>query len=341
MYTIYMKLPILSILIVTLIIPLQSDAQITKNLRLGDVGPEVKELQKFLNQDFRTVIAQNGLGSRNQETEYFGVLTQNAVIRFQELYKNDVLTPAGLLRGTGVVGQYTRSKIQSLTNQGKQQSTNDVSLSNQVPPLPIVAEEKNSLISLLFAVKPKLFALSRYRALPGETIEIHGLGFEAKGNSVFFGEREVLNQVSDGASIFVTVPNDLANGSYNVWVKNSKGSTFDAKFGNYFTVSDTAALLPVIQSALPQKISLSANQVLVKVTLSGSTDGVTLTTTLGEVLQVTWVNNEAEINVSSLSGYSDVKKNLSQTDNGEVPLYIYAKNSAGFSDNPGVVYLVK
>ncbi|MBI2474313.1 MAG: peptidoglycan-binding protein [Candidatus Taylorbacteria bacterium] len=47
-------------------------------------------------------------------TGYFGSLTRAAVIRFQDKYKAEVLTPAGFSRPTGMVGSYTAAKLNQL-----------------------------------------------------------------------------------------------------------------------------------------------------------------------------------------------------------------------------------
>ena len=82
-----------------------------RNLTIGSVGSDVRSLQQFLNQNGFQV-AQVGIGSAGQESSYFGSLTKDAVIRFQNFYRNEVLTPIGLSVGTGYFGNATRSFIQ-------------------------------------------------------------------------------------------------------------------------------------------------------------------------------------------------------------------------------------
>lgn len=86
-------------------------AQLSRNLRLGMSGADVKVLQILLNSDAATTIATTGPGSSGQESEYFGKKTQDAVVRFQDLHKNEVLTPANLAKGTGFVGALSRAKL--------------------------------------------------------------------------------------------------------------------------------------------------------------------------------------------------------------------------------------
>lgn len=69
---------------------------------------QVSCLQRFLkNQGLE--IYPEGLITGN-----FGNLTYQAVIRFQEKYKTEILAPAGLEKGTGFVGLSTRSKINKM-----------------------------------------------------------------------------------------------------------------------------------------------------------------------------------------------------------------------------------
>lgn len=85
------------------------------NLKLGDYGEDVLALQKILNLDQDTKIADIGAGSPGNETKYFGKATERAVIKFQEKYKNEVLIPVNLSFGTGYVGKLTLKKIKSIS----------------------------------------------------------------------------------------------------------------------------------------------------------------------------------------------------------------------------------
>ena len=73
----------------------------------------VKNLQIFLNDQGFTV-STTGAGSRGFETSYFGNATKAALIRFQEYYRTEILTPNGLTRGTGYFGPATMRKVNLL-----------------------------------------------------------------------------------------------------------------------------------------------------------------------------------------------------------------------------------
>ena len=69
---------------------------------------EVRCLQEFLKSQGLEIYPE-GLVTGN-----FLNLTQSAVIRFQEKYKEEILIPLGLEKGTGYAGERTRSKINQL-----------------------------------------------------------------------------------------------------------------------------------------------------------------------------------------------------------------------------------
>lgn len=88
---------------------LQDSCKITENLYFGISNKnQVTCLQSFLKSQ-RSAIYPEGLVTGN-----FGILTKNAVIRFQEKYASEILANLGLAKGTGFVGVLTRAKINQL-----------------------------------------------------------------------------------------------------------------------------------------------------------------------------------------------------------------------------------
>jgi len=75
----------------------------TRNLYFGLSGEDVKELQKYLNNN-GYILAENGYGSLGQETIFFGRLTKTALIKFQ---KANNITPM-----IGYFGPITRGVIE-------------------------------------------------------------------------------------------------------------------------------------------------------------------------------------------------------------------------------------
>lgn len=74
------------------------------DMSIGQTSEDVKALQTYLARD--SSVYPEGL-----ITAYFGSLTQKAVIRFQEKFASEILTPAGLTKGNGFVGPLTRAKL--------------------------------------------------------------------------------------------------------------------------------------------------------------------------------------------------------------------------------------
>ena len=85
--------------------------QFKSNLTTGSQGNEVKELQKCLANPPADGPA---VYPEGEVTGYFGPKTKTAVIRFQEKYKEEILKPAGLQKGTGEVKSLTRKKLNEI-----------------------------------------------------------------------------------------------------------------------------------------------------------------------------------------------------------------------------------
>ncbi len=78
----------------------------TRNLRMGDTGSDVTALAKAL--------AKLGIVTEFEIAGTYGLSLHKGIIRFQEKYATEVLTPAGLITGTGVAGSFTRAKLNRL-----------------------------------------------------------------------------------------------------------------------------------------------------------------------------------------------------------------------------------
>src|SRR3989338_5922925 len=82
-------------------IPVRFCAAFANNLRIGDRGSEVSDLQTALGMEGYTTGAAG----------VFDEQTASSVVGFQEKYRSEILTPNGLVRGTGYVGVSTRAKL--------------------------------------------------------------------------------------------------------------------------------------------------------------------------------------------------------------------------------------
>ena len=91
--------------------PYSISAVFERDLYFGLQHPDVKRLQKLLNLDIDTRVADKGVGSPGEETDYFGERTQDAVGRLQLKYEIITTTDHP---GCGRVGQQTRAKLKEI-----------------------------------------------------------------------------------------------------------------------------------------------------------------------------------------------------------------------------------
>ncbi len=81
----------------------------SRNLSLGMRGDDVKALQEILIRE--DLWGKTEVGA----TGYFGPITQNAIINFQEKYASEILTPLELVKGTGFIGPSTRAYLEKIS----------------------------------------------------------------------------------------------------------------------------------------------------------------------------------------------------------------------------------
>ncbi|MFP4539625.1 MAG: hypothetical protein ACLFNN_01650 [Candidatus Paceibacterota bacterium] len=260
-----------------------TDLDIVRSLSLGDSGSDVKKLQIFLNSDSETQLANSGLGSSGQETEYFGPLTKNAVISFQEKHASDVLRPLGLSRGTGYFGPSTKAKVKELTkrsgsedsvdeknddekNRSEKEDDETSTGSEDVEEDPnnqndeagddisedaLDEEDLKEGFDWMHTDELMLTQPSRYSGKRGERLDLHGFGF-SDNNTVHFGDDLSLKNIeAQGESLIsLEVPDEISSGYHDIMVENDKGITEDSQV--FFVVLDDDSNPPVIESVEPE-----------------------------------------------------------------------------------------
>ena len=91
-----------------------------RTLKTGTRGEDIRYLQILLNRDGETRVNAPGLlGGVGNETDFFGAATRAAVVKFQNKYAAEVLAPAALKVGTGLVGAQTRAKLNALLSESR------------------------------------------------------------------------------------------------------------------------------------------------------------------------------------------------------------------------------
>ncbi len=90
------------------ILEIPADYKFNINLKYDKRGDDVRYLQTFLKAQGPKIYPEGIVSG------WFGPLTKAAVIRFQEKYAEEILTPLGLEKGTGFVGEMTRAKINEI-----------------------------------------------------------------------------------------------------------------------------------------------------------------------------------------------------------------------------------
>ena len=229
------------------LISLADSESFTRTLKLGMRGEDVRSLQIFLNADVETRVAETGVGSNGNETDYFGPATKRALIKFQEKYRAEILTPIGLVSGTGIFGAKTRAKALTLKSSSQTSA---------------VIQASNNDVIVMFP--------SQYSGTPGTMITISGAGF-TDDNTVYFGPAyAVVKAVSSNKQTITLKVPSVPKGTYSLYVKNSQGeSNKDA----FFVVTDGVTPEPKIESIGPSQAARGA-RVIIKgsgFTLNGNT----------------------------------------------------------------------
>ncbi len=321
-----------------------SSEEFMRNLRVGMRGEDVRSLQIILNGDPATRVTLLGAGSPGNETDYFGPATKRALINFQEKYREEVLKPAGLTSGTGFFGEKTRLKAKALFG--------GVSYSKSVSPATPV-KNTNTTTATVGASKTEARVMvmpeggvfiafpSRYSGKPGTSITISGYGFTPTGNTVYFGAKGTVGNISstNGEVMTLKVP-DIPKGNYPLSVKNAQG---ESKGDSFFVVTDGVTPEPKVEGVTPETAERGS---VITITGSGfTTNGNMVRTTLsisenipsvdGKSLSFTFPTNVLMATTSpSLSIPANAVMREATTPGKKVffPVWVVVVNENGVSD---------
>ena len=315
-----------------------------KNLSIGTNSPDVLKLQQILNSDPETKIADAGIGSSGKETSYFGNLTRLAVIKFQNKYEKDILSPAGLSFGTGFVGSLTRNKLNGFilpagnVSENTQEnndffnvaSSSNVSVGDNSILLNNVSSGVVSPEALFPAVKPTdviLTSLSNAFIAPGDVLTVKGKGFLSQ-NVLHIGNSYSVSFSEQNGNFSLKTP-VLAKGLYEVWVENANGSSRDIS-SQYINISDSSLSRPILTSSYPLNVSTNSKVTLVGTNFDPSNN--TINSNLGTLRGIPSSNGKITF---SISDFPDAKKvHDKDLSNGLVVTYSVS-NSYGQSANFG------
>jgi len=252
-----------------------------RDLNQGMTGEDVRSLQIFLNTDRDTRVALSGPGSVGQESTYFGSLTREAVIKFQEKYATDVLFPIGLSKGTGYVGAMTMRKINSIPQAEKFIFQADKSITpNIAVVVPIdkqidiyqtdgkfnnIRDEVMTKINNAVAnrttpdinfdsykLDPNLVFIrniSSQQGPVGSNVTIQGNGF-LDINDVYIGKGYIISNIrAFGGGLNIIIP-PIPIGRYDIAIKNKSGVSNTV----VFVVRDQNSSTVRIDSITPNKV---------------------------------------------------------------------------------------
>jgi len=295
-------------------------AQFLRNLRLGDSGSDVKVLQKRLNSNNQTIIALSGAGSPGNETDFFGLLTQKAVEKFQNLHKDKIFATAGIRSATGFVGPATRRVLEA---QNTQSESTPKSLTLPPPSSAdgrAVFSSPASLLSpsLSFSGTARLTSSTKqtvfvFRVVPAQvtprgTITLTGEGFDEKNNTVFIGERVITNIPSaDGNTLTLALPEALPLQTHNIWVENTDGTSKKAPAVVSLLVTNTPSDPPKITGTNPFTVSIN-DDVVVLVGSGFAPTGNNIYSSIGPIMNLPSVDGKSiSLKLSSLSNLEQLK----------------------------------
>lgn len=307
-------------------VAIADNSSFSRNLKVGDFGKDVKNLQIFLNSDTNTAVALSGVGSKGNETEYFGNATAKALSKFQEMYSSEILIPNGLVKGTGFLGGSTRAKINAILAKSRISGATvavapPVSLSNTQHPTPNTSDKTIAITGVSPLYGPV-----------GTMVSVSGMGFLPTGNMILLNNSLKVENVSlSNGNLSFKVPNSFPTGIYGLTVSNTNGVSEN---DNLFIITSGKNKSPKIDSVSPNSIS-AGDEITIKGSGFSNYDNLVMTS-YGNVKNI----SSTDGNVIKLRLIPQVGDKVIANDSGKsfsLPVYFYIINENGINSSPGLV----
>ena len=270
------------------------------NLKVGSKGTDVMNLQKVLNMSADTQVSASGAGSPGKETSTFGPATKGAVIKFQNKYKSDILTPVGLTSGTGNVGASTRAKLNAMCTSSTTTTTTTTTPTTGGLMVSNTTQPANSL------------AVWKAASLPFTKVMLTAGASDVTVNSVTV-ERTGLAQDAVFAGVVLLDENGTRMGIARTFNSNHQvalSDPFTVKAGTTRTITVAGDMETTQQGYAGQVASLSVVSINTTATISGSFPITGANHTINESLTIGTISS---ISVSSFDPGTGVSKNIGDT----------------------------
>lgn len=328
-----------------------------RNLKQGDTGQDVLELQKLLNADLETHIPGPGIGSLGKESTFFGPKTKAAVTLFQAKYANEVLRPAGLTHPTGIIDLWTRMKLNQILlkatvgqipvnteieppvqedeeDESEDLSENDENVELVLPVIPNVFNDSSTKTA-----EPVLTGATAYAAPPGGEVTLTGNNFSKTSQVSLSKKYKVTDFISvTSTQIRFQIPSSAEIGRYDLAVLNG------AKTSNTlpFMVIKRAAAPPVVKKAEPaiarfgQEITITGENFAKTGNIVSSNVGVVrgLASVDGKTLKVVFPLPEY------LEDYTPGNGAFGGKDNINWPVNLFVVNENGMSERTNAAQFI-
>lgn len=261
--------------------------------------PDVKYLKAFLNVDGRTALSTiDPCISSDPNTDIsssFDTRTKDALIRFQNLYRGEILTPAGLTTATGVFGLYSRNKVNELLQTSAYTGIRSGASANVVSNnADTVSNYYNTVINSLLASTSRVTVAST-----------------TTSNPIVDSYLSAVNRsIVSGYSVLATTTASSTNGGAN---SGTNGNTNNSGNSSSPASNAVSGQLPASNNPVVNQYYNYLNQLLGSNSLTSanastsantaSTTGVISTSTAGTIINSTSLSNSNNAVVSNYLNY--------------------------------------